>query len=218
MDDKDFYMYLLVDFSNFEESIIIQNYCGKKFNEDESLNLENIPQKLKEFHLLNNGFGISWHVKNKKTFFGGFNFISIEEIYENYNNILFFEDDLEEDPLVGVFRPFDEISPEIRCGFIDDSQEEIESIYLHSISNNSGLEDLDINFDGYIELMKMCWGYNNWPLILLYIQEENNNLDEFDRLNKELVENFKKNMPKVFSDFSWDVFVEKYNYLRLSNK
>jgi len=214
MDDKDFYMYCLVDFSNFEEEelITVKNYCGKKFNQNENINIKSILHRLKEFHLLNNGFSISWQSKKTDTLFGNFNFIPIEEIYDDYSH-LFTEEELQKDPLIECFRPFDEISPEVRCGFIDYPTEKIESIYLHSLSNLDGLQDLDINFDGYVELMKMCWAYNNWPYILLYLQE-----DESDRLNKELIESFKRDMPKVFSDFNWDTFAEKYESLRLSKQ
>ncbi|NQX97910.1 MAG: hypothetical protein HRT73_08535 [Flavobacteriales bacterium] len=220
MGDRDFYMYCLVDFNEFEEEelITVENYCGKKFNKNENLNVKSILHRLKEFHLLNNGFSITWQAKRIDTLFGGFNFIPIEEIYDDYSNQLYFEEDLEEDPLIVSFRPFDEISPEVRCGFIDHPTETIKSIFLHTTSSNYGIQDLDIDFDGYIELMKMCWAYNNWPFILLNIQEEDDNLDEFDRSNKELVKNFKQNMPKVFSNFSWDNFVKKYNSLRLSKK
>lgn len=219
MDDNYFYMFLLVEFLNFKNKITVENHCGGELNDDEIIERENMPNRLKDFHLKNNGFGITWQAKKIKDLFGGFKFIPIEEIFQNYRNELYFEEDLEEDPLLENFRPFDEISPEVRCGFIDHPTEKIASIFILNQSNLNGLEDLDIDFDGYIELMKMCWAYNNWPYILLYIQgEELKNLYPYDRPYKTLVDNFINNMPKIFPSFNWQEFVEKYNSLRLSKR
>ncbi len=46
-----------------------------------------------------------------------------------------------------------------------------------------------------------------WPRVLLDIQ---NGTECYE------TERFKKEMPKLFADFNWDKFVEKYQSLRLS--
>lgn len=215
MSNTRFYMYLVFDYED-NKLMDSKNHCGSPYADNQINDLNKLPGSLKEYHELNNGFGITWKSKKDETIFGGFKFIPVEEIFENYYGQLYFEDDLEKDPLIDKFRPFDELSPEIRCGFIDHPDENIASIYMHNINNEYGLVNLDINIDGYVELMKMCWAYNNWPYILLYLKEDDkSNVSSY---SKSLVEAFKRDMPKVVKGFSWDKFVDTYKSLRISQK
>ena len=51
--------------------------------------------------------------------------------------------------------------------------------------------------------------FEYWPLVLLDIQ---NNHESPETIK------FKKEMPKIFDDFDWEKFVEKYESLRLSKQ
>ena len=74
----------------------------------------------------------------------------------------------------------------------------------------TSLSSLDLDFEGYVTMMCESRAYKNWPYILLNIQD--------DELDGALITSFKEDMSKIFSDWTWEKFIEKYESLRLSKQ
>ncbi|WP_062056984.1 hypothetical protein [Aquimarina longa] len=182
----------------FSSSIDIENEKGTLLDESYLNILKHV-----------NGFKINWKAKEVDQAYGNVEFLELDVVQSSWEGVVYENRDLKINENLKFFRPFDQVSPEILCGFIMKSDEVFDSIYLHN-SGSVSLSYLDVNFEGYITMLYEAKAYKNWPQILLYIQD--------DQLENDLIKSFQTDMLQLFSDFSWEIFVEKYESLRLSKK
>jgi len=154
-----------------------------------------------------NGMEFYWATDNSNEIGGRIHFLNYETAFLTVNK---YDDwQIEQEETLPYFRAIDLITDEAECGIIYNGKEYLSDTMFYLERGDSNLPCLDINFDGYLELLKMSRGYYYWPKVLLDIQSG----EESPETNS-----FKQNMPLIFEDFSWDNFVAKYQALRLSTK
>ena len=69
-------------------------------------------------------------------------------------------------------------------------------------------EGLNVDMDGYMQLLYKTRGFAYWQLALLFLQTRR-------KRKVSGVEEFKKYMPIIFPDFKWDEFVALYEQVKL---
>jgi hypothetical protein len=154
-----------------------------------------------------NGFSIKWKKKEGSYIDGSINFVPAETIFQDWN---YDEWEAEQNENIQYFKPFDLFVGEAECGFIIKADEVYPSIYYRELGEEPILYSLDLDFNGYCQMAVEARIYVYWQEVILNIQG-------VDR-GQSITEKFKKDMPEIFPDFSWDNFVQRYNSLRLSNQ
>ena len=153
-----------------------------------------------------NGFVIEWEAK-QITATGKLNFLPIEQIVQTWKDRLYYESDVEFNDLIAYYHPIDMPSETISCGMLITPNFVTQSIYLHHAPEPETF-DLDLDLEGYVHMAKEACIFANWQLVLLNIAN----------LQHPIIKQFRKTMPRLFPDFNWDAFVEKYESLKLSNQ
>jgi hypothetical protein len=154
-----------------------------------------------------NGLKINWAADDERTITGRMHFLSMEEITKSWEGYLYEDDEVAANADIRFFHPFDLISDEAQCGIIIDPNSDIKSIF-YNYSGEMEIYSLDIDFKGYLEMALDAKVFFYWPKVLLDIKND----EESEETKK-----FKEEMPKIFKDFNYNQFVDKYNSLRLSN-
>ncbi len=197
--------------SEDDEKILIETY--KVFPKEETVieisKDSSLPTSFIEIYSYCNGYNVNWEATKIEQAYGNVEFLPLVNVLSSWEDTLYDEDDIKADKSIIHFKPFDQVSPEILCGFIDKPNEEYKSIYLHRMGY-SELSSLDLDFEGYITMLCEARAYKNWPYILLYINDQS--------LDNDLIESFKNDMPLLFSDWTWENFIAKYEELKLSNR
>ena len=165
-------------------------------------------EKIIDLYDHSNGIIIKWRQNPEEGVMGQLNLLRIETTLQDWSNKLYYESDLEENDLLEYYKPFDEVTPEVTSGFLITPEFTSDTIYTHYVSRYE-LHDLEIDFAGYLEKAIAAKVFNLWTRVLLQIQEGTEGHETLA---------FKEHMPKIFPDFSWEDFVEKYQNLRLSNQ
>ncbi len=119
-------------------------------------------------------------------------------------------DETDKDSDLQYFHPLDFPSPESYVGFIMKPETIYKSVYYMSASDNA-LKNLDLDFHGYTQMAFEARIFNHWQAVLLFYM---NGKGE----GESETETFKKEMPKIFPDWTWEDFISKFENLRLSNK
>ncbi len=153
-----------------------------------------------------NGFSIEWQGKQIEAS-GRLNFLPIEQIVQTWKDRLYYESDVEYNDLIAYYHPIDMPSETISCGMLITPNFVTQSIYLHHAPEPETF-DLDLDLEGYVHMAKEACIFANWQLVLLNIAN----------LQHPIIKQFRKTMPRLFPDFNWDAFVEKYESLKLSNQ
>ena len=73
------------------------------------------------------------------------------------------------------------------------------------------LQSLDLDYEGYTQMALEARVFNNWQRVLLYHMDG-------EGVGASESETFKTEMPKIFADWTWENFIEKFESFRLSNK
>jgi len=180
------------------------------FGEVSSLKEEfKIPAELLSvYENISNGFTLTWQTDKTRMINGRMHFLEMQYVMMDQKGKLYEEEDLEFEERLAYFKGFDLISETHSVGFLHGTDYESKSLYLHN-SPEPELYDLDLDFEGYMEMALEAKIFEYWPLVLLDIQTNS----ERPETTK-----FKKEMPKIFDGFDWDEFVEKYSSLRLSRQ
>ena len=165
-----------------------------------------LPSSFLEIYKDSNGIRIQWQATNIEQAYGEMEFLKMEAVLSSWEGSIYEPEDLEFNEMLEFFHPFDQVSPEILCGFMITPNETYQSIYLN-IAGETDTSCLNIDFDGYITMLYESRAYKNWPIILLDIQ--NNDLES------PLISDFKSDMPMLFPDFDWDKYVTIYESLKL---
>jgi len=178
-------------------------------NDDDVLTEKLNPDLVFVYKELANGFIINWVADDENDIRGRMHFLSIKNLFYDRKGTFYNEEDIEKDRDICYFKPLDLITEEAECGIYinpKDSEYRNKCIYYYDASDLE-IHNLDLDFRGYLEMAFEAKIFFYWPKVLLDIQS-NSESPETKR--------FKTEMPKLFPDFNWDAFVEKYESLRLS--
>ncbi len=174
---------------------------------DDKTLLAKLPTSIQKLYKYANGVEIRWHLIKDSSQGGRIHFLNYETAFLTVNK---YDDwQIEQEETLPYFRAIDLITDEAECGIIYNGKEYLGDTMFYLERGDANLQSLNINFDGYLELLKMSRGYYYWPKALLDIERGTESFE---------TKNFKQNMPLIFEDFNWDEFVEKYQALRLSTK
>lgn len=165
-----------------------------------------LPPSFLEIYQKSNGMKIQWEATNIEQAYGRMEFLAMEVVLSSWEDSIYEPEDLDMNEMLEFFHPFDQVSPEILCGFMITSNETYQSIYLN-MAGETETSFLGLDFEGYLTMLYESRAYKNWPIILLNIK--NNNLES------SLISDFKSDMPILFPDFDWDKYVTIYQSLQL---
>lgn len=168
----------------------------------------NITHKgIKEFYNeITDGFEVNWK-KDDNSFIGGkMKLAETKYLFAEDNNI--YDEGDEED--LKYFRPLDYPTPETYVGFIIRPDVINKSLYYMSVSNYE-LLNLDLDYEGYTQMAVDARVFNHWQLVLLHYMDSGG-------IGSVETKTFKTEMPKIFTDWTWEGFIAKFEDLRLSNK
>ncbi len=168
---------------------------------------QNLPLDFTELYGYSNGMEFNWSTDDTREIGGRIHFLSYEDAFLYVREHDTWQ--IQQEETLPYFRPIDLITDEAECGIIYNGKEHLGNMMFYLERGDANLQSLDINFDGYLELLKMSRGFYYWPKALLDIESGN---------ESEETKNFKKYMPQIFEDFNWGDFVTKYESLRLSKK
>lgn len=213
---KEFYL-------DFLESFILKASKEKKIKdwdfrhtmpfekENELLDrLDKVHTGVKEFCTNStDGYVVEWEKDKSKGISGGIKIIDLKSLFEEDLSSFYDEEMIEEEEDIQYFRPWDYATPEARCGFIIKPEEIYSSIYYNQVGRSS-LHSLDLDYHGYTQMALEARVYYHWQRVLLHYTGWD--------LGGPETEDFKKHMPQIFPDWTWESFIEKYESLRLSNK
>ncbi len=150
------------------------------------------------------GYGFEWWADRENSIGGKLQFVSTEYLFSD--STFYEEGDNEE---LKYFHPLDHPTPEISIGFIIKPDTIYRSMYYLTIDYE--LYDLDLDYEGYTQMAIESRVFNYWQKVLLYYMGEMST-GSFE------TERFKTEMPKIFPDWTWENFIDKFESLRLSNK
>ncbi|TCI93194.1 hypothetical protein [Tenacibaculum sp. M341] len=156
------------------------------------------------------GYGFQWQMDEQRTVSGRIKFTVFEQMIGDWKRIVYFDDeDLQINPDLEFFKPLDVPAAEHRVGFIM-RPNEIDPYLYYQDAGETDLHLLDLDFKGYTEMALEAKVFRYWQVVLLHYDGR--------KLGGPETDNFKKFMPQIFPDFSWDKFIEKYESVRLSKK
>ncbi len=186
--------------------ITIDTWFNNSFVPTPEIEAYHLPSSFLEIYQKSDGMRIQWEATTIEQAYGKMRFLKIEDVLSSWENSIYDPEDLEMNEMLEFFHPFDEISPEIMCGFMIAPNETYESIYLNS-AGETETSYLGLDFDGYVTMLYESRAYKSWPVILLDIIN--------DDLDTPLIRDFKSDMPKLFPDFDWNKYIVKYRSLQL---
>lgn len=156
------------------------------------------------FYKCLNWWKLSWKTKTNPKIEGTFEFIPFERIISNS-----WDDDLGGNdwaPDMKGFRPLDMFYNS--DGFVGFYIGRNDKKGLYLVHSDSSISPLNIDLEGYLNLLGLSKGFGWWQNALVEISTG------IDQPN---VDSFKENMPKIFPEFNYEEFVSMYNSLRLDN-
>lgn len=202
-----------------ESSIIeIWDYSYNQPLEGKDINLERLNKIQKTitdlYYIGGNGFELTWsQSKKSKDYIGGqMKFVEAQQLSFNINDFYklgLTEENYTKNNNLKYYHILDQCTPETSCGFLI-KPDSIEPT-LYYTSSDMELFPLDLDYKGYTEMAVEARVFYYWQIVLLHYKGTM-------QLGASETEIFKKEMPKIFPEFSWDSFIEKYESLRLSNK
>ena len=164
------------------------------------------PSVIFSFHQNLNGLSIGWKPKKKQNpdVKGSVKVLSLNEILQDWKDVVYFNFTPEQERIRN-FHPIDFFVDEACVGaFLNESSKQDVSLYLYSFEGEPTNLNLDIN--GYIQMMVASKGFLYWQYTVVEILESQEN---------PVSQRFKEWMPKLFPGFSWQAYVQKYNQLKL---
>lgn len=157
-----------------------------------------------KFYTARNLWKIEWNTKENVDFNaqGTFDFITIEQVMQDSWDEELGGNDWAPD--MKGFRPLDMFyDMDGMVGFFINRPEKTGLYLLHS---DSSMSALNVDMEGYLQLLVMSKGFGWWQNALVQISKG----EEMPN-----VASFKENMPKIFPDFSWEAFEELYESVRI---
>lgn len=189
-----------------ENLITLETWFNNPFIPSSDIENYRLPSSFLDIYQKSDGMIIQWEATNIEQAYGRMEFLAMEAVLSSWEDSIYEPEDLEMNEMLEFFHPFDQVSPEILCGFMITSNETYQSIYLN-MAGETETSFLGLDLDGYVTMLYESRAYKNWPIILLNIK--NNNLES------SLISDFKSDMPMLFPDFDWDKYVTIYQSLKL---
>jgi hypothetical protein len=207
-DTMEFYDDLQLKLYDGEEQSLItfETWFNTPFVSNSDIENFRLPSSFLRIYQKSNGIRIAWKATSIDQAYGRMEFLEMDAVLSNWENSIYESKDLEINEMLEFFKPFDQVSPEILCGFMISPNETAKSIYLN-IAGETDTSSLGLDFDGYITMLYESRAYKNWPIILLNIKDNN--------LASPLIRDFRSDMPILFPDFDWDRYFARYQSLRL---
>ena len=150
------------------------------------------------------GYGYEWWTDKENGIAGKLQFASTDYLFSDPG---LYDDDQDDEDLQ-YFRPLDYPTPESYVGFIITPDEINKSLFYMSVSDYE-LQSLDLDYEGYTQMALEARVFIHWQRVLLYYMDG-------EGIGASETETFKTEMPKIFADWTWDGFIEKFESLRLS--
>ena len=88
----------------------------------------------------------------------------------------------------------------------EDGEQANEELYFLFFQDKP--QGLNVDMEGYIQLLNMSGGFAYWQESLLFLQGNS-------EATLDSIEKFKKYMPLIFPDFKWDEFVALYERVKI---
>jgi hypothetical protein len=167
------------------------------------------PGSIFEFHEELNGFELQWVGKDIKDpeVKGSVKILPAQEILRNWEGVVYF-DFTPADDRIRNFHPLDFFIDEACVGaFLNEAGKEDTSLYFFQFEGEPAKLNLDVN--GYIQMMSASKGFLYWQYAVIEILEGKENPTS---------QRFKEWMPKLFTDFSWEEYLQLYNKLKMIDK
>lgn len=133
---------------------------------------------------------------------GQVNILPLDRVLADWGDDIYFEDDDPESHR-RFFHPFDFFAPEAAVGLMLRDEPE-PGLYYFAYHDDPIPLDLDV--EGYIELLLEARGFLYWPKVIV-ARLTDTEFEEVDR--------FRDAMPRLFPDFDPDAFEKRYQALRL---
>lgn len=155
-----------------------------------------------------NGYILEWWVDKEKSVAGKLQLLEVKYLVatDPKDIGIYHEGDDEE---LRYFRPLDYPSPETSVGFIIKPDIIYKSLYY--LTSDYEFYNLDLDFHGYTQMALEARVFNYWHVILLHHMGKME-IGAFE------TEKFKTEMPKIFTDWTWEKFIAKFESLRLSKR
>ena len=166
---------------------------------------------IKDFYKnVKDGYGLIWYTDDSRIIGGRLKFAPTKYLFADQKEYGMYDDDMiAQNELIQYFQPLDNCTDETRVGFIITPDKIYDSLYYNVIGETE-LYNLDLNYEGYTQMVVEARAFYNWQRVLLH--HEGYSIGEVE------TEVFKKHMPEIFPDWTWEGFIEKYESLKLSKK
>lgn len=174
----------------------------------ENLNNDLVHDQVEEIYSYSDGFNAHWNLDETGEIGGRFHIPELRFHLMNDQSLIDQCDmDSSMDERLRRFRVIDTPTMNTMVGyFVSENDEPSESLYFYT-QGAQFAKSLDINFSSYLDLAMESKFFYYWQQVLIDIQRDTESPE---------TKKFKEWMPKIFTDFNWEAFVEKYNSLRIS--
>ena len=178
---------------------------GLTTNQIQKLIDENVPYNFIVPHNHFFGYCLKWKsvLESGVEANGSVKIMNLHEIFQDWKGQTYF-DNTPEDNIFRDFKIVDFFYDEYACGILFGKQKDF--TFYYGELNGSGLKSLDLDINGYIEMMIYSKGYSHWQTGIL---------DLLYGYNLANLTEMKENMPKLFPDWNWEGYVQKFDELRL---
>lgn len=181
-----------------------------------------VPQSLIDFCHIFNGISVSWEPLPAQQSVapharGRIGFQRLQDIYGSWEGVVYFEGQLSvEDPDLRHFHLVDMFSDEEGVGLYHDERQDPQ-LYVCGFSDYAP-EPLGVDFDGYLQLLRLSLGHQHWPHLLaeLYQHFSSQPTQPFQEVKDPNAQIFVRDMTALVPDFSLEAFVALYDQVRLS--
>ncbi len=153
-----------------------------------------------------NGFSIKWRLKTEKnqhSFQGSINILPIEEVFGDWEEIVYF-DFTEEHDRAKSFKIIDFFMPEACIGIFTDDEND-NSLYYHDFEGE--FYPLHLDMEGYINMLGLSYGTSGWQMAILIHQQ--------GAFSKVIDDAFEKQMINLFPEFKLEEFIASYEEQRI---
>ncbi len=152
------------------------------------------------------GFKLLWTAKPetgiKAT--GSIRIMELPKVFGDWEGHAYFSHS-EEDSLLRDFKIVDFYQNEYAAGILFGKRRDF-TFYNIEIGGEDPVS-LDLDINGYIEMMMQSKGYTYWQTVIEYYLHGGYQTD--------ITEQFKHDMPILFPDWTWEGFVQKFEEIRL---
>ena len=163
-----------------------------------------IPHKILSYYNEILYFKLAWTYKKDKSIRGFIRILPIEEAVGDWEGKVYFK---KRDPEhMKDFKVLDFFLPECCVGFYLAGKSGKPKEELYVFDREDVPVGLNVDVEGYIQLLYMARGFAYWPRVLQGLAGQE---------DAGVTEKFKKSMPKVFPDFKWEEFVALYEKVKL---